>query len=391
MACAYCFYSGKRSLFGGTKTHRMSEAVLDEMIRQLMDQSGAQVSIGWQGGEPTLMGVAFFEKAVECEKRYGHTKVVGNGLQTNGILIDGKWARLFAQYQFLIGLSIDGPEHVHDHYRRITGDRGSWSHVTDSARLMLDAGVSVNALTVVNDYSVRFPEEIYESHKGLGLTFMQFIPCVEIDPENPETAAPFSVSADEYGAFLCKIFDLWRRDFIDGVPTTSVRFFESLLFAYAGFPAPECTLDKECGSYVVVEHNGDVYSCDFFVEPRWRLGNITSDSLTAMLNSPRQIEFGKLKSDIDASCRECGYLSVCRGGCTKDRVHNPTDPRVNHLCDAYKIFFGHADDQIRQLVLEWRKKQETQEQARILRGTAGRNDPCPCGSGLKYKKCCGAK
>jgi uncharacterized protein len=357
MACAYCFYSGRCSLFGGAPTHRMGEAVLEEMIRQVMSQSGPEVSIGWQGGEPTLMGREFFEKAVKLETRFGRGKVVGNGLQTNGILVDRAWARFFKEFSFLIGLSIDGPEHIHDRYRRTKRGRGSWARVTDSARLMLDEGVSVNALTVVNDYSVRFPEEIYEFHKGLGLTYMQFIPCVEIDPERPGAIAPFSVSPEAYGAFLCAVFDLWRADFVDGVPTTSIRFFESLLFAYAGFPAPECTLDRQCGPYVVVEHNGDVYSCDFFVEPRWKLGNIMDGNLTEMLNSPVQDEFGRRKSDLPPSCIACTWLGLCRGGCTKDRAHNPRDPRVNYLCGAFRLFFAHADGDMRLLVAEWRKRQ----------------------------------
>jgi uncharacterized protein len=357
MGCTYCFYSSTCSLFGDTKTHRMSRAVLEEMIRQVMAQSGGEVSIGWQGGEPTLMGREFFETAVGLETRFGRGKVVGNGLQTNGILIDRAWARFFKQYSFLIGLSIDGPEHVHDHYRLTKRGKGSWSRVTDSARLMLNEGVSVNALTVVNDYSARFPREIYEFHKGLGLTYMQFIPCVEMDPERPGTIAAFSVSPEDYGLFLCAVFDLWRSDFVDGVPTTSIRFFESLLFAYAGFPVPECTLAGECGPYVVVEHNGDVYSCDFFVDPSFRLGNIMEGSLSEMLNSPDQRRFGKQKADLPQSCSACEWVSVCRGGCTKDRVHNPSDAKANYLCGGFKVFFAHADADLRQLVAEWRKRQ----------------------------------
>ena len=391
MACAYCFYRAKSSLFPETKTHRMSEVLLEEMIRQLMGGSPRQVSIGWQGGEPTLMGLPFFQKAVELEKRYGSAKVVGNGLQTNGLSIDAEWARFFKEYKFLIGLSIDGAGHIHDHYRESAGGGGSWARTSDAARLLLDAEVAVNALTVINDYSARFPDEIYESHKELGLTHMQFIPCVEPDPGNPGRTAPFCVSAEEYGRFLSRIFDRWRADFARGVPTTSVRFFESLLFAYAGFTPPECTLLPECGSYVVVEHNGDCYSCDFFVEPRWRLGNIMEGDLASMLNSQGQAEFGRQKSDLPASCRECRWLSLCRGGCTKDRINNPRDARVNHLCGAFKIFFEHADADMRQLVSEWREKQEGQERARSIAGGAvGRNEPCPCGSGLKYKRCCGS-
>jgi uncharacterized protein len=303
------------------------------------------------------MGREFFEKAVKLETRFGRGKVVGNGLQTNGILVDRAWARFFKEFSFLIGLSIDGPEHIHDRYRRTKRGRSSWARVTDSARLMLDEGVSVNALTVVNDYSARFPGEIYEFHKGLGLTYMQFIPCVEIDPERPGAIAPFSVSPEAYGAFLCAVFDLWRSDFVDGIPTTSIRFFESLLFAYAGFPAPECTLSEACGPYVVVEHNGDVYSCDFFVEPRWKLGNIMDGNLTEMLNSPVQDEFGRRKSDIPQPCTACDWLRLCRGGCTKDRMHNPRDPKTNYLCEAFRRFFAHADGDMRLLVSEWRKRQ----------------------------------
>jgi len=247
MACDYCFYLEKADLFTETPVHRMSETVLEEMIRQVMAQAGPEISFGWQGGEPTLMGLDFFEKAVDLQKRYGRSRSVGNGLQTNGLLIDGKWAPFLARYNVLVGLSLDGPEHVHDRYRKLRGGGSSWSRVRDRARLMLDAHVSVNALVVVNDYSVRFPEEIYLFHKELGLNYMQFIPVT----------APFTLSAEEYGPFLCKLFDLWLADFKDGLATTSIRFFDSLFFHYVDMRPPECTLLKECGVYVVGEHNGD--------------------------------------------------------------------------------------------------------------------------------------
>ena len=326
MACAYCFYSGRCALFGGAPTHRMSAAVLEEMIRQVMEQSGPEVSIGWQGGEPTLMGREFFEKAVKLETRFGRGKVVGNGLQTNGILVDRAWARFFKEFSFLIGLSIDGPEHIHDHYRRTKRGRGSWARVTDSARLMLDEGVSVNALTVVNDYSVRFPEEIYEFHKGLGLTYMQFIPCVEIDPERPGTIAPFSVSPEAYGAFLCAVFDLWRADFVDGVPTTSIRFFESLLFAYAGFPAPECTL---IGSADHTSSWNITATSIRAISSSSRAGDSATSWTKALprcsIHPPSANSAGGNRT-LPPSCTACTWLAFCRGGCTKDRVHNPRRP-----------------------------------------------------------------
>jgi len=360
------------------------------MIRQILSQPQTEISIGWQGGEPTLMGLPFFYQAVDFEERYGRGKKIGNGLQTNGLLLDEKWFKLFTDYGFLIGLSLDGPEHIHDRYRRLPGGKGSWALVRDQAQRMLDEGVAVNALSVVTDYSSRHPEEIYGFLKDLGLTYMQFIPCVETDPENPQQAAFFSASSAEYGNFLCRIFDLWLADFAGDRPTTSVRFFDSLLYLYAGFPAPECTLLAECGTYGVVEHNGDFYSCDFFVEPRWKLGNIMDEPMLSLLNSPKQGEFGKRKASLPEACGACPWTAKCRGGCMKDRIRDPRDKDLNHFCESFKIFFAHADPHFRRLAA-----QESASQDHLAGSTSsdgiktGRNAPCPCGSGIKYKKCCG--
>ncbi len=392
MDCGYCFYSRKARLYPQTNSHRMSDAVLEEVMRRFLEQPASDLSIGWQGGEPTLMGLPFFKRAVELEEQYGTGKTVGNGLQTNGILLDSRWAKFFRDYKFLIGLSLDGPAHIHDRYRRLHSGGGTWSKVSAAARMLLGEGVPVNALTVVNDYSARFPDEIYDHHKALGLDYMQFIPCVEVDPADPQRAAPFSVSADAYGAFLCRIFDRWRVDFQGGRPGTSVRFFESLLFSYAGFQPPDCTLCETCGDYLVVEYNGDVYSCDFFVEPAWWLGNVMSDHLTGLFYSDRQRAFGRGKAKLAVSCASCPWLSLCRGGCIKDRVRDPRDGGLSHFCDAYRMFFEHADADLKKLTAEWRQKTEAEEVrwARVAKaGRVGRNDLCPCGSKLKFKKCCG--
>jgi uncharacterized protein len=280
-------------------THRMNEQILEEIIRQVMTQGIQQVSFGWQGGEPTLMGLPFYEKTVALQQRYGNNQSVANGLQTNGLLIDRHWAQFLKKYSFLVGLSIDGPEEIHNRYRLNSSGKGSWSRAVHSARLLLDADVAVNALTVINDYSVSFPEEIYQFHKDLGLRYMQFIPCIEPDPFDPNYLAPFSLSSQNYGQFLCSIFDLWLADFKDGQPTISIRHFDSLLHCYMGLDAPECTLEQTCGDYLVIEHNGNVYSCDFFVEPEWRLGNIADGNLIDMLNSSRQQEFGLRKAILE--------------------------------------------------------------------------------------------
>jgi uncharacterized protein len=355
MACRYCFYLEKEALFPSVAPRRMTDRILTETVRQVMRQGGSHVSFGWQGGEPTLMGVQFFRRVRELQKTYGRSgQVVGNGLQTNGLLIDDEWCRVLAETPFLVGLSLDGPQHVHDHYRVGRGGAPTWQRVMETRSRLLDHGVEVNALTVVSDYSAHYPREIYQFHKENGLTFMQFIPCVEPGPEGE--VAPFSVTPEQYGEFLCQTFDCWMEDFRAGEPTTYIRWFESLFYTYVGLEPPECTLLEECGNYVVIEHNGDVFSCDFFVEDQWRLGNVLEGELSAMLNSGRQTAFGRMKSQVPMECRECRWLPHCRGGCTKERLHNPHG-KTSYLCEAYKGFFAHADVRMRELATRWRHEQ----------------------------------
>jgi uncharacterized protein len=391
MACTYCFYLEKSELFSTTNIHRMNEKTLEETIRQVLTYGERDVSFAWQGGEPTLMGLSFFQKAVELQQKYGRGHSVGNGLQTNGLLISDDWADFLAEYRFLIGLSLDGPEHIHNKYRRFRNGKGSWSRIVDKARLLLDKGVATNALTVVNDYSVNYPEEIYSFHKSLGLNYMQFIPCLELDPKNPFKVAPFSVPPEKYGRFLCKLFDLWRADFDGDVATTSIRFFDSLFHIYVDLSPPECTLLRECGVYVVIEHNGDVFACDFFVDPEWRLGNIMESRIVDMLNSSKQTRFGQMKAALLEECKKCDWLHTCRGGCTKDRIHSPSNKELNFFCSSYKMFFEHAHTHFEKLAEDWKRrhKQARPQTAAQQSLKIGRNDPCPCGSGLKYKKCCG--
>jgi len=350
--CDYCFYIDRLRQFPH-HSNRMSDEVLEAMIRQLMAQNMPQLSIGWQGGEPTLMGLPFYRKAVEHMQRYGRGQSVANGLQTNGVLIDHEWATFFRDYHFLIGLSLDGTQHIHDHYRKNRGGQGSWHKALDAAKLLLDHGVEVNVLTVVNNYSVQFPDEIYEFHKSQGLNFMQFIPCVETEGGS---VANFSVDAPSYGAFLKRLFDLWLADFVNGVPTTSIRWFEALLFQYAGFAPTECTLLEKCGNYLLIEHTGDVYTCDFFVEEDWKLGNLLDKPLTALFNTRTHTNFARLKSDLDLECRTCEWKLRCRGGCTKDRLRNPALGGHNHFCEAYKTFFAHADSRLQGLANDWKNK-----------------------------------
>ncbi len=328
----------------------MDHETLETMIRKAMEQSGSQISFGWQGGEPTLMGLDFYREAVELQNFYGKNKRIENSIQTNGILIDQDWAEFLKKNRFLTGLSIDGPRDIHDAFRMTSHGKGSSALVEKSAKLLIEAGAEVNALTVVTSESVKYPDEIYQYLKDLGLSYMQFIPCVEQDQNDPSSAAPYSVPPEQLGDFLCRLFDLWIEDFSDGKPSTYIRNFESLLFPYAGRTCPDCTFQRTCGNYLVVEHNGEVYSCDFFVDDAWLLGTVQEDSLIEMLNSPRQQMFGNLKVKLQKKCLNCRWLWICRGGCTKDRLQFSSDRKVSHLCQAYKKFLSYSDARMKNLV-----------------------------------------
>ena len=393
LKCEYCFYLRKSGMFDHSLPTRMSIKTLQEVVRQVMTQGQAQLSFGWQGGEPTLRGLPFFEKAVEFQQKYGRNQVVGNGLQTNGVLIDKNWASFLKSYNFLVGISIDGPEKIHNYYRTFKGGQGSWETTIKSAELLLNAGVAVNVLTVINDYSVDFPEEIYCFHKELGFDHMQFIPCIEQDHYNPHQKTSFSVSPEKFGRFLCDLFDLWQADFKNGQPTTSIRYFDSLLQCYLQSGTLECTHQESCGDYLVIEHNGDVYSCDFFVDSIWQLGNITSKRLIDMLNSSRQQQFGLQKTMLEDQCKSCRWLKFCYGGCLKDRLNNPNNDKRSFFCQSYQLFFEHADEKLSRLSKQWLQtlppNMTPQKVASLSKNKVRRNQFCPCGSGKKYKRCCG--
>jgi uncharacterized protein len=350
-ACAYCFYSAKSSLFPGRP--RMSDDTLKALIQNTAASSPQTISFIWQGGEPTLMGLDFFRRAADLQDRMASGRAV-NCLQTNGLLLNAEWARFLAEKKFLVGLSMDGDRHVHDKYRKDRGGQPTWEKVRDRLKLLQDAGVMTNAMAVVNDYSQRFGAESYDFFKGLGLTHVQFIPCLEPDPLDPSRPAAFSASPREYGEFLVAVFDRWQSGLASGGPRLSVRLFEDIFHAYVGLEPPDCTLLPECGAYLAVEHDGSVYPCDFFVEPALCLGHVENDSLSVLLNGEKQTAFGKMKSALPAKCRECRLLPLCRGGCPRERAFG--EGGVNHFCRAFRIFFGHADAGLARLAGEWKRR-----------------------------------
>lgn len=359
--CSYCFYLEKERLWPEQRRHRMSPKTLDILISSLFREGNDGLSIAWQGGEPGLMGLDFYKKAVELQIQYGKGKSVSNGFQTNGAYLDREWARFFKRYHFLVGLSLDGPAHVHDHHRRTKGGQGTWQKTDAVARMLLAEGVDVNAMATVNSHSVQFLDETYAYLKGLGFTHLQFIPILETDRSDPGRAAAFSVDPEAYGAFLCRLFDLWLSDFKHGYPTTSIRFFESLFYTYVGQEPPDCTLMETCGPYLVVEHDGSLYSCDFFVEEGHRVGSLYEEGLQAAFDSARHQRFGAVKAELDAECSACPWLRHCRGGCPKDRIRDPRDGGHFHFCASHKALFEHADSRMRTLAEEWHKRRAPKE------------------------------
>jgi len=330
--CAYCFYLRTHSLYAHQKVHRMSDEILEQMISGMLRLRFPETVFAWQGGEPTLAGVDFFRRVVDLQERHGVSgQVVGNGLQTNGLLLDEEWCQLFKEYKFLIGLSIDGPEAVHNKLRYDASGRGCWDKAMAAARLMDQHEVPYNILCVVNSENVKLGNDLLRWFVDHGFHYLQFIPCQERGME-------YNVSAEAYGDFLCESFDYWARE---GFGRVSIRDFDALLAARMGQNAALCTFGRVCNHYIVIEHNGDVYPCDFFVYDEWRLGNLIDAPIESFVETERYKQFAYQKDKV-AACRGCPWRALCHGGCPKDRLAagSITDPTP--FCAAYRHLFAHA-------------------------------------------------
>jgi len=384
--CDYCFYLKKSELYPDVKKHQMSVDVLEEMIKQVMQSSGRQVGFIWQGGEPTLMGLDFFKKVVEFQQKYGKGQIVSNAFQTNGYLLNEDWARLFHQYKFLIGLSIDGEPPVHNRFRRTIGGGSTFEKIWQNMELLRRYDVDFNFLAMVNSESAKYPEKTFNFFLKNNIIYMQFIPIVEYD--NKGEIADFSVSASAYGDFLCRLFDLWYNN---GHPNTSVRDFDSLLHKEVRGRSTICIYDNRCGQHVVVEHNGDVYACDFFVEPEWKYGNLMETPIPELVLSEKCKEFTNLKMDLQQQCRNCKWLSYCYGGCRKFRGIKDDPEKKYYFCESYKTFFEYSIPKVKKLAKMIKESNRVYREDNLndVKKKVGRNAPCPCGSGLKYKHCCG--
>ena len=393
--CKYCFYLEKEKLFPKDENYRMSDEVLETYIRKyVQSQNAPEIQFAWQGGEPTLMGVGFFRKVVAPQRRYAGGRTVHNAFQTNGTNLDDEWCEFLAREKFLVGLSLDGPEHVHNRYRVDKGGAGSFARVMAGMQLLKKWRVEFNTLTCVTRQSPDEAVEIYAFLKAQGVQFMQFIPIVErVDGLDGTAVMPWAVSSEGFGDFLNSVFDEWIKADVGRV---FVNIFDVMLSAWCGMEPGLCTFAPRCGQAVAMEHDGGVYSCDHYVYPSHFLGNIMDVSLEEMVYSPAQVDFGRDKWDaLPKYCRECGFLFACNGECPKHRFIQTPDgePGLNYLCAGYRKFFRHIDTPMRAmaaLVQSGRPAAEIMGASRKpADGRVGRNDPCPCGSGKKFKKCCG--
>ena len=390
--CAYCFYLSKAGLAGGPGSGSMSDETLDLFISQYIQSISAdEVVFSWQGGEPTLAGLAFFRRVVELQQKHAKPgQTIQNDLQTNGTLIDVEWCRFLKENRFLVGLSIDGPKELHDSFRIAKDGSPTFSKVVNSAKLLREHGVPFNTLTCVHSKNAKYPLDVYRFlRREIGSTYMQFTPIVE--PRNFEQSSPqkldasllpkdgeprarpgspdsivtdWSVDPEDWGYFLRKTFDEWRkRDF----GKVLVNQFETLVSQHLGHGPQLCVYSEFCGKNVAIEHDGSVYSCDHLVYPEYRLGNIKDSNLSNSVLSRGQVKFGYAKGEsLPKQCRECQYLSDCWGECPKNRIIRTSDgePGLNYLCRGLKTFYAHAVPEIKTLVAGIQKR-NTQPRPRM--------------------------
>lgn len=371
--CAYCYYLDKAGQYGGQEP-RMSLSVLEKVTRAYIEANEVpEVQFVWHGGEPLVMGLDFFRKAVEYQRRYAGDKRVFNSIQTNGTLLTPQWADFFRENGFLVGLSLDGPREIHDRYRLDRGGAPTWERVMRGLTLLRDGGVEFNTLTTVSHAGEGRGREVYQFLKSVGSRYMQFLPVVEyvrmrdgkarpeiVEPLTPgATPASWSVSARGFGAFMVDIWDEWvRRD----VGSSFVQLFDAALSAWCGQRAGVCVLGKSCGGNAVIEHNGDLYACDHYVYPHYRLGNVLRTPLPELMDQPQMMQFAFRKyASLPAKCVRCPYLPACNGECPQHR-----DPAtgVNILCEGYRLFFEYAApalDRMRLLLAQGRAPAEVMD------------------------------
>ena len=409
LACSYCFFLDKELLYPGSP-FRMSDEVLENYIRQLIEgHQTPQVTVAWQGGEPTLMGLDFFRRAIELQEKYRRPGMTfENTIQTNGTLLDDEWCEFLKEHDYLVGLSLDGPRELHDANRVNKNGMGTFNRVMRGLRLLQKHDVEFNILTTVNRINADYPLEVYRFLRDeVGTEWIQLIPIVErLDSDGlalrqeGSDVSERSVLPEQFGRFMTTIFDEWVRNDVGAV---FVQTFEAAARNWLGLPSGMCVFNENCGDALALEHNGDVYSCDHFVEPKYRLGNILETQMVELLGRDEQQQFGRDKSEsLPGQCRSCEVRFACHGECPKSRfaVTTAGEPGLHYLCAGWYQFFTHIDEPLQRLAAVLRQGRPASDVMAIVRAEmpdlatiaskTPRNAPCPCGSGLKAKHCHGS-
>jgi len=403
--CKYCYFLSKERLYPNSK-FRMSDNLLEEYIKQyIAAQQVPEVTFAWQGGEPTLMGLDFFRQAVAYQQKHNQPGLhINNTLQTNAVTLDDEWCEFFKENDFLIGVSLDGPRDLHDYYRVDKGGNPTFDKVVAGIALLKKQGVQYNSLTTVHAANAPYPLEVYQFLRDeVGTDFIQFIPIVEranqTGYQEGTNVTNRSVLAEQYGHFLCTIFDEWVRHDVGQV---FVQIFDVALAAWTGSNPGLCVFEETCGTALAMEHNGDVYSCDHYVEPDHLVGNIVDIPLRDIVVSGKQRQFGLAKREtLPQYCLDCEVRFACNGGCPKNRfIKTPAgEAGLNYLCAGYRAFFNHISEAMHVMASELQQRRppanvmfymaRKDAQLEAAFATAGRNALCPCGSGKKFKKCHG--
>ena len=385
LGCPSCFYSTKSELFrdGGL---RMNDEVLAALTRKFLGLGLPLSCFGWQGGECTLMGLDFFRKALGFQRKFAKPgQRVSNSIQTNATLLDDEWGRFFHENNILVGVSLDGPPEMHDRSRPWPDGHGSHADVLRGLEALRRNHAEFNVLTLVSAVNQEHPRKIYRYLKSLDVKYHQYIECVEFDTAG--NLKPCSVEPRKWGRFLCELFDEWYPADIRKV---SIRLFDSILSRLVDGAPSLCSMGGDCRQYFVVEHNGDLYPCDFHVSPEWKLGNVEADELMRIFDSPLYHDFGARKSAVHAKCRVCEYYALCMGCCPKNRFPAGDLKSLSALCDGWKMFYAHTLERFGKIaagIQEERRRNAVRRD--VMNPAPGRNSPCPCGSGKKYKNCCG--
>jgi uncharacterized protein len=414
--CTYCYYLEKKKLYPTENEFRMSEKLLEDYTKQFIGANQIPVvTFTWQGGEPTLLGLDFFRKAIEFQKKYAGGKTIENAFQTNGTRLNDEWCKFFAENKILVGISIDGEEHNHDHYRKTNSGGPTFKRAMRGIELLHKHKVEFNTLSCVTSYNVQYASETYRFLKRIGSGFIQFLPVVEridiqsdtnglnlVGPDfiGAASVSEWSVNGTDFGKFLITIFDEWVRY---DVAKYYIQIFDTTLANYVGEMPGLCVFSETCGDALVMEHNGDLYSCDHYVYPDFFLGNITDAPMINLVKSQQQFDFGIDKRNrLPRYCLQCNVRYACHGECPKHRFIKTPDgkPGLNYLCEGYKMFFKHVEPYMEYMakelknhrapanIMTWIRNKDNQVVKPL---TPKRNDPCVCGSGKKFKNCCANK